>query len=146
MNSHQVRWQVSTNKGDTFFEGKGNFTEIEGDLSPWQKLQKHLQETGAAITSLALTTKDGRTFNLPSAGKNPKFSEFANLEPPIDFWCERKMSREMAMIDDKPGAIKISDWYTIAIAEYPTYELQLWVDETDPRNCWTLVKSKGGEK
>ena len=133
----RICWQVSLSTGETFFENKGRFEEIAGELSPWQKLQKYLAEAGAEITSLSLFTEDGRTFNLPSAGKNPKFQEFTGLEKPIDFQVWRKLASDIC-----DGKVKIdgnSEFYTVAEAVYPDYKLQLWVDELNIRNCWVLV-------
>lgn len=140
MDLHKVKWQVSLSNGETFFEGKGPFREVEGEDSPWQKLDQYTAEVGATITSLSLYTDDGRTWNLPSAGKNPQFREFALHKPPFDYVCSRKVTRQMG----KSGEMKISSWYTVAIAFYPDHQLQIWVDERNTRNSWVLVVKGGG--
>lgn len=132
---HNVKWQVSLNNGKTFFEGKGLFIEIENEPSPWQRLQKYINDRKVYITSLSLYTDDGRTFNLPSAGKNPRFREFNSDEKPLDFRAFRKYGES---IDPKTREITGADLYTVAESIYSTYRLQLWVDEKDTRNCWVL--------
>lgn len=139
MDPHKVKWQVSLANGQTFFEGKGAFIEVPGELSPWQKLMRYQADNKTHITSLSLYTDDGRTFNLPSAGKNPKFSEFETLPKPIDYEVCRHLSRDL----DMTGAvISTAGWFTVAIAEYATHELQLWVDEQNTQNMWCLVREK----
>jgi len=141
--SHHVKFKVSLSNGQTFYEGKPPFEEIPNDLSPWQRLIQYTIDNQCLITSLSLYTEDGKTFNLPSSGKNPKFREFAKLEKPIDYNVSRKIATEMDAIRTEQGIEtsnrRISEWYTIAEAIYPTYSLQLWVDEQDTRNCWVLV-------
>jgi hypothetical protein len=139
MHLHNLRWQVSLANGDTFIEGSGLFDEVAGELSPWQKLLRYKTEQNTHITSLSLLTNDGRTFNLPSAGKNPKFIEFDGLEKPTDYLVCRKISRKI----DIAGNTQEVDWlFTVAIAKYADYELQLWVDEKNTSNMWTMVCRK----
>lgn len=139
MDPHKVKWQVSLANGQTFFEGKGDFVEVPGELSPWQKLVRYQAANKTHITSLALFTDDGHTYNLPSAGKNPKFREFEDLPKPIDFEVCRHLSRDVDMTGAVIGTV---GWFTVAIAEYATYELQLWVDEQNTQNMWCLVRQK----
>lgn len=145
LNTHYVKWQVSLSNGETLYEDKGDYEIIPGQESPWQRLQTHLSETGATITSLSLYTDDGRTFNLPSAGKNPKFAEFAQIEAPLDFDMCRKIARETDMTGKKDGSLqaqnhRVSEWFTIIKAIYEDYTLEVWVDELNINNCWSLVK------
>lgn len=138
--NHKVKFKVSLSNGQTFYEGREPFNEILNEKSPWQRLIKYTVDNKCVITSLSLYTDDGRTFNLPSLGKNPKFREFANkVDKPIDFNVSRKMAREADVVNEKVGNVVINEWYTIAEAIYSSYSLQLWVDEQDPRNCWVLV-------
>ncbi|MFA5768358.1 MAG: hypothetical protein WC871_02320 [Bacteroidales bacterium] len=136
--AHRVKWQVSLANGDTFFEGKGPFVEVKGELSPWQKLLEYQAQQKTHITSLSLYTDDGRTYNLPSSGKNPKFREFDNLKKPLDFEVCRKITREMA----PDGTNKNLGWFTVAIADYGDHELQIWVDEQHTQNMWVLMVEK----
>ena len=136
---HKVKWQVSLTNGETLFEGKGDFKEIRGQSSPWQRLTKYIIENSLDITSLSLYTDDGRTFNLPSKGKNPKFREFSLMDKPLDFNFAHKLARNIM----KDGTSIESGWFTFIEAIYPTYRLQLWVDENDTRNCWVLSLPNG---
>lgn len=142
-NSHNVSWLVSLSNGETFLEGKGKFAEIPNEPSPWQKLIKYTAEKKVLITSLSLHTKDGRTFNLPSLGKNPKFKPFSEARKPLDYNLFRATSREMGAVKGRAENIKISEWYTVIEAIYPSYKLQLWVDEMDTRNSWVLLVENG---
>jgi hypothetical protein len=136
---HNVLWQASLSNGETFYEEKGNYKEIAGEPSPWQRLLHYTAQKRVLITSLALYTRDGRTFNLPSAGKNPRFAEFAILETPFDFRCERKIAREHDIANNEVTKSTTTDWFTVAVAMYQGYELQLWVDEMNTKNSWSLV-------
>lgn len=140
---HKVKWLVSLSNGETFFEGKGKFVEIAGQRSPWQRLLSYTAQSKTTITSLSLYTDEGQTFNLPSAGNNPKFAPFRALEKPIDYAVRRHIANEASGSQDengvKVGAMKMSDWFTSIVAIYPTHELQLWVDNQNTKNCWVLV-------
>lgn len=136
---HHVLWQVSLSNGENFFEEKGEYKEIPGLPSPWQRLNKHIAENNLLITSLSLYTKDGRTFNLPSAGRDPKFAPFAMAEKPIDFNLCRYVGREHDIAGNEIQNTKVSDWFTVAEAIYPDHKLQIWVDEKNTRNSWVLV-------
>ena len=113
----KVLWTVGLSNGETIAEEKGNFKTIEGALSPWQRLLSYLPDAKATITSLSLYTNDGRRWNLPSAGKNPKFGELQNLPKPVDFIMQRKAAREAGVVDMKVQ--QAGDWtdrFSVAIA------------------------------
>lgn len=137
--NHNVLFQVSLSNGETFFEGKGNYQDLPGLPSPWQRLIRYTAENKLLITSLSLYTKDGRTFNLPSSGRDPKFRPFALADKPIDFNVCRYMAREHDIVDNKVQNTEVSEWFTVAEAIYPDYKLQLWVDERNTKNAWTLL-------
>lgn len=127
-------WQAGLSNGETHTENKGRFIAAPEQLSPWLQLQQYLKENNLYITSLCLT--DGRrTFNLPSAGKNPKFAAFANAPKPINYTYGKPFG-----IDLKPGA-KMANFYAIE-AEYPGLFLQLWVDQHNINNSWVLVSAQ----
>lgn len=149
MQTHNVLWQVSLSNGETHQEGSISFPEIEGELSPWQKLLQYLKtggkqgESPLAITSLSLFTVDGRTFNVPSSGNNPRFQAFRVMEKPQGYKMfravasERNMTKNGEIINDREV-----DKYTVAAAVYDMYELQIWVDEHDTKNCWVVIEGK----
>jgi hypothetical protein len=141
-NIHLVKWQVSLNNGETLYEGKGDFCDLKGEPSPWQRLQKYISENNFHITSLSLYTDLGQTWNLPSAGSNPKFREFAGLKKPIKFEMFRKMSRDLSVVNEEIGGVEVTGWYTVARVEYKDMSLEIWVDEFNTKNCWTLTRTK----
>lgn len=129
----KVKWFASLSDGQTVYEDKGEYKVIEGELSPWQRLQKHI-ENGIRITSLSLYTDDGKRFNLPSAGKNPKFKVFADAEMPESYNFFRQ-----AGADVMNGQAQEIEVFTVAEAIYPDKKLQIWVSEANPNNCWTVI-------
>lgn len=139
LKTHNVKFKVSLSNGETFFEGKGDYVLIPGELSPWQRLQKYIADKQLLITSLSLYTDDGRTFNLPSAGRDPKFRPFATAEKPLDFNYCHYVAREHDIVGQQIVNTVPSDWFTVIEAIYQTYTLQLWVDENNTRNSWVLV-------
>ena len=126
----QVKFQVSLSNGQTFYEGKGEFQKIPGELSPWNKLIQYTIQNKCLITSLCLYTDKGQRFNLPSAGKNPKFKAFIDTDKPYDYRVFRSLGSDID--GDNP------EWFTVAEAIYKEYKLQIWVDEMNPDNCWVL--------
>jgi hypothetical protein len=138
---HNVRWSVSLSNGETIHEGKGEYEEIDGELSPWQKLQAHLETLNAGapadpvrITSLWLTTQSGATLNLPSAGRNPRFRALGEAHAPTAF----RMFRNAAA-DIVDGLTVNGEIYTVAEATFADNKrLQIWVDEATG-NAWCLT-------
>lgn len=141
----KIRFIASLNNGETIVEGKEPFNYINGEVTPWNRLMRYIAEMKLEITSLSLFTPDGRTFTLPSRGRNPKFKEFADSEKPVDYTIERKLAREQDAVKHADGQIEttgpatLKGHFTVAIAYFPTYKLELWVDELDTRNSWYLV-------
>jgi len=148
---YRVRFKASLSNGEVFFEGKTPLEWIEGEREPFSRLINYSTSIGSTITSLGLFTLDGRTYNLPSSGKDPKFlrmipeyKTFMEAIAPIDYQVERKAKMTVmvkrpevkkAVID--PGNFHLD--FTVAKAIYPDYALEVWVSETDPRNSWTIV-------
>lgn len=134
MKTHTVRWSVSLNNGATLYEEKGDYVSIQGVLSPWQRLLKYVEENNLQITSLALYTEDGRRFNLPSAGNNPRFKAFGEAEKPVKYRAYRRVGMDVLTGSDQKEEV-----FTIAEAEYTDgKKLQLWVDEKT-HIAWTLI-------
>ena len=128
-----VKWFASLSDGQTIFEDKGDYKIIKGELSPWQRLLKHL-ETGVKITSLSLYTDDGRRFNLPSLGKNPNFKVFQEAEMPESYNFFRK-----AGADILGGKAQKYEIFVVAEAIYKNNKLQFWVSEDNNNNAWTVL-------
>lgn len=135
----KVLWTVGLSNGETIAEEKGNFQTVEGELSPWQKLLSYCAEKGVTITSLSLYTKDGMRWNLPSAGKNPKFGELQNLPKAVDFIMQRKIAQERRSdaLDKDAGWV---DKHTVAIAVFEDgRRLEVWVAE-ETLISWSILK------
>ncbi len=139
---HKVKWQVSLSNGQTLFEEKGDFVTIPGELSPWNRLLKYIEDNSLTITSLSLYTDDGKTFNLHSLGKNPKFRAFDLGIKPCKLALERRYASD---IDDKANPdlfTTICAWYDLGhCAEFGDVKIKLsiWVDENNTNNSWSLV-------
>jgi hypothetical protein len=134
---HNILWKVSLSNGETIHESIGLYKKIEGDLSPWNKLLKYCDENDLVITSLSLWSRKGKTYNLPSSGKQPRFRFFIEAEKPVAY----KMFR--AYSSDSYGDY---EHYTVAEAEYTDgKKLQIWVDEKNTNNSWVLVRDGEGK-
>ena len=73
-------------------------------------------------------------WNLPSAGKNPKFKAFADAPQPVRYRMFRAMGSDIM-----GGKTANPELYTVAEAEYADdCKLQLWVSEVNG-NSWTLI-------
>ena len=142
MQTHRVKFKVSLSSGETYYEGKSPFENIPGQLSPWQRLIAYTVTHKCLITSLSLYTEDGHVYNLPSAGKNPRFHLFRENKKPIDYNYFHSVATETNVtqeygIDKKSQ--KVADWYAVIEAVYPDHKLQIWVDELNPKSCWALI-------
>lgn len=131
--THNVLFRASLSNGETITEDRN----ITGDEtgSPWTKLVRYARDNNLTITSLALITPAGQTFNLPSAGNNPKFKT-AETAKPIGYAVKRTISRNLR----EDGSAEIDDHFTIATAQFETHQIEIWVDEKNPRNSWSLVR------
>lgn len=127
-------WHVSLSNGENFTEGKGLFSAVKGELSPWLKLQEYIREKQLSITSLQIIDTlpiKPRHFHLPSSGNNPKFRAFSITEKPKQYRFARVLGADI-----QGGNQEL---FARAEAVYKDYTLQLWVDENNPDNCWVLV-------
>lgn len=130
----KVLFTIGLSNGETITEEKGNFETIEGELSPWQRLLSYMAEKDVYITSLSLYTKDGQRWNLPSAGKNPKFKAFADAPKPTDFDFFRKMGGDVMN-----GSVTKEEHYTVAEARYEDgTRIQVWVDNETCKS-WSMI-------
>ena len=132
---HNVKWQVSLNNGETLYEGKGNFVEVEGELSPWNKMQEYITANNLEITSLSLYTDSGQRWNLPSKGSNPKFRAFDMTTKPYKLQLERVFGMDYDAQQNPERFTTINAFYDY---EGVTYKLSIWVDEKNTNNTWTF--------
>lgn len=126
-----THWKIGLSNGENFLEGNIPFQIIVGEKSPWLKLQDYIKEKGLKITSLCLVYQD-RTFNLPSAGNNPKFRAFSEIEKPLSYNFFRMLGSDLNGTQN--------DLYSVIEAVYSDKKLQLWLNERNPNSCWVLIK------
>ena len=134
MKNSKIKWTCSLSDGSTYYEGKGEFKKEEGELSPYQKLLKHIQKEDLKITSLGLYNENNRRWNLPSKGKNPKFQAFDKADKPKNYRFFRKVG-----VDILNGKAQDEEKYSVIEAEYDNYKLQVWVKNSKPHESWVLV-------
>lgn len=133
----KVLWTVSLSNGENVYEEKGDFKTIDGELSPWQRLIAYMAEKGVSITSLSLYSNDGRRWNLPSGGNNPKFHAFGVAPKPYAYKFMRKVAAEQR--SDGTGNGEWEDLHVIIEARYEDGKaLQVWVDD-ETGNSWSLI-------
>jgi hypothetical protein len=140
MRHHNTFFQVSLSNGETIFEGKGDYKEIEGQPSPWQRLLLHLRETKTHITSLAIYS-GGRRYMLPPMSKGgPNFVAFQSCDRPVGFSFFRKLGQNM---NDERESVGSEEIFAIAQAQFDdgTF-LEIWVSNDNPDNAWTLRAPK----
>jgi len=126
----KLRWIAGLSNGETLIEGEGILSYVDGEDSPWWKLQSYLKEKNLTINSFYLSC-GGRHFNLPSI--NPKFGG----ERPISYNCFRYVESNALSGKDK------DEFYTCAEALYKNYRIQLWVNENDTSKMWVnLVEDR----
>jgi hypothetical protein len=135
----RVRWKASLSNGETLYEGKGKYQWVDNEKSPWQKLMDYIANEILEITSLSLMNDGGQNFHLPSNGKNPRSTIFANIEKPLDYRMFRSVSSSLILIGSRANERNLDSKYAVIEATYPEYRLQLWVSEFNPENCWTVV-------
>ena len=136
MDSHKVKFKVSFSNGETFYEGKGKFVEIEGEKSPAQRMFDYQDENELDITSMSLYLSNGQEFHLPSRGKNPKFRAFDEATKPLDYNVFRKIARNVSL----SGEVQQADHFTCIESIYEDHSVQLWVDEQAPHSSYVLMK------
>lgn len=133
---HKVHWLVGLSNGENHKEGKGHFQIIPEELSPWQRLLCYCAERKLTITSISLGTDDGRRWNLPSAGKNPKFKAFADAPKPAAYNMFRKVGFDVLKNGERSGD---EDRYAVIEARYEDgMALQVWVDD-ETLASWSMV-------
>lgn len=139
---HKVKWFASLSNGETFFEGKGDFAEVDGELSPFQKLIKYTLDKKVLITSLGLVTENGGHFHLPYASnKRPVFGIWEKGLKPIDYNVFRHLGSNMnaPVGDGEINIDHIDDLWTVAEAVYAEARVQIWVNELNPKESRVLV-------
>ncbi len=135
MKDSKIKWSCSLNNGHTYYEGKNDYIEIAGELSPYLRLLKYIKEKELKITSACLYSDDGRRWNLPAVGRNPKFRVFDTAEKPISY----KFFRMLGMDMDLGGNKTKEEIYSVIEAEYSDgKKLQTWVAQNGGTS-WSVI-------
>lgn len=129
-----IKWQVALSNGQQILED--NDFKNDETSSAWQKLLSYISDNNLEITSLSLLTSDNRTFNLPSGGKRPRFKAFYDVDKPAGYRFFHTVGADVVSSTGE----KHSEKFAVVEAQYPTYRVQLWVDEVNTNNCWVLVE------
>lgn len=135
---HKVLWTVSLSNGETFYEEKGNFKTIEGELSPWQRLLAYIVEKQLNITSLSLYTNDGRRWNIPSTPTKdsaPRFRQLEGMQRPHSHKFYRKMAGEVNQVT---GEVTKQEHYHVIEAGFKHHNIQVWVND-EGTVSWSLI-------
>lgn len=122
----KVKFICGLSNGENLIEDKGILKRVEGEPSPWLKLQKYIKENDLKITSMSLQSKTdigNRHYHLPS--QHPRFGG----EVPIGYNCFRWYAG-----DAVTGEGNI-EHYTCAEAIFKDCKVQLWISEIDPDKC-----------
>lgn len=127
---NKVFWTASLSDGHTHYEGKNEYQEIKGELSPWLRLIQHIENKGLEITSLSLYMNTGERWNLPSAGTNPKFKMIDRAVNPVGYRFFRVLKKEIPEGKEER--------YNIIEAIFSNYKLQVWVS-LDGKTSWSVV-------
>jgi len=143
----KARWLVSLSNGETAIEGKSPYEEIEGELSPWQRLIRYIALNKLHITTIRIQIDvdnlPTRTFNLPSL--SPK-AKWGNLKPilPSGFNYFRRVEQTMRpdYVDETGihGLHPEAEIHFIEIhAYYPNFKLVTIVEEDTGNESWSLI-------
>jgi hypothetical protein len=125
-----VGWGVSLSSGETFHENKNEYSVIQGQPSPWLRLSSYIKTHNLKITSLFLYN-DCHRWNLPSAGNNPRFSIFSEIEKPTSYRFFRKIGADISGEDQEQ--------YAVIEAVYQDKKLQVFVNEKYPHASWSVI-------
>ncbi len=129
--THRARWVAGLSNGETIMEGKGNFTEIKGRLSPWRRLDQYMMIKKVKMTSLSIHM-DGRIYNLPSLNTENGGEQI------LSYNHYRRIIGDIS----ESGDTKLRKQYIGIEAVYKKYKLQILVDESGKnKSAWTnLIK------
>ena len=128
-----AKWVVGLSNGETLVEGKGKTSFIDGESSPWNKLQQYIKENDLTIQSLGIWIGD-KHFNLPSV--KPKFGGAS----PLKYNCFRMFASDLG--SGKPNV----QHYTCAEAIYKDYTVRMLIDEQDTDKMWIDIQDGYEEK
>ena len=143
MVSIKTKWLASLSDGTTVIEGDPPFDFEPGEISPWQKLLKHIKNNDLSITGMRVQIErygiPTMTINLPSLrtdGMTGTHERYTHIKPllPIKFEHGRRIESTVG------GSI---DWSHLFIsAVYEDYEVIVFVDEAEGNEAWVIVNAK----
>lgn len=131
---HKINWTASLSNGASFFEGKGEFAELEGAKSPFQKLIDYTIDNQVEIRSFGLYC-DKKVWMLPSLSPRYQIGMLDKELKPLGYNLFRYVDADLNGNNaDENGTIHIEkrdikSWWTVAEAIYPDFKLQIWVNE-----------------
>ena len=128
----KIKFSVGLSNGEKLIENEGILLKVEGEDSPWWKLQKYIKDNDLEIRSMSLVSKTdvgNRHYNLPNE-KN-KFNGLV----PLGFNCFRWFANSGLSGDEN------IEHYCVAEAIYEDFKVQVWVSELDPDKSWVNIKS-----
>lgn len=89
------------------------------------------------VTGIIFYTDRGKGLYFPKISTNPKVREFFDLEVEnFNFFRIRAEDRD---ISGKP--VGVIDEFVVVEAIMGNKKLQIWVNENNPRNSWSLIKN-----
>lgn len=135
----RTKWLAALSDGTTAVEGIAPFADVEGELSPWNKLLAHLKANDLHITGMRVQVDKPHgpihTYNLPSFNKTPKgnHEKWVTLFPrdPVEYSYRRWATF---------GLTSGSERHHIEIrAHYADFSVSLFVDEDEGNESWVVV-------
>lgn len=133
-----TKWLASLSDGTTVVEGMPPYEIIEGEPSPWLRLQAHLEKEGLYITGLRVQVKKDeeatRTYNLPSFncnqnGTHEKWTK-VNVLVPIGFDYYRRERHSLTTNEIRK--------YIQITAIFELFEISLFIDELEGTESWSV--------
>ena len=134
-----TKWLASLSDGTIAIEFLPPFEEINGELSPWNKLKAHMEENNLFITGLRVQVeKSGeatKTYNLPSSNcnKDGTHEKWSGVKPiiPIGYNYYRRIRRSLTTPEVKH--------YIEIIASFPKFNVSIFIDEDEGNESWSVI-------
>lgn len=136
----KTKWLASLSDGTTAIENEGQFKEIAGELSPWQKFLIHLSEKDLHITGMRIQVErlggSTQTYNLPSFNKTSEgnHEKWVTLRPmiPESYNYFRWVTKSLTDYTLVRHYIEIR-------AIYADFSVSLFVDENEGNESWVVL-------
>lgn len=144
----KARWLVSLSDGTMALEDKHPYENIPGQVSPYQRMIRHVRENKLDISGIRIQIeKEGeatRTYNLVS--KSPK-QKWGGLSPmiPNELTYKRRVQQSGTAEPNEQGGYDVQtgsliETHFIEIhAIYDNFSLVTIVDEDSGTESWSLI-------